>query len=82
MIKALCAVLHGNPGWLDQGVALLEVFESIDLMAIQNASAADAAVKKVGRVRAMSDRLHVELNWAGSSGSRGGTSEGTAARCA
>jgi hypothetical protein len=72
-IKALCAVLHGNPGWLDQGVLLLEIFDSIDLMAIQKASAVDSAAKKIGRVQAMSDRIHVELNQTGSSHSRCGT---------
>jgi hypothetical protein len=88
MIKALCAVLHGNPAWLDQGAALLEVFESIDLIAIQDASAVDVARKKVGRVQAMSDRIHVELNSVGSSGPHRGLSltpsspqEGAAARC-
>jgi hypothetical protein len=73
MIKALCAVLHGNPSWLDQGATLLEAFDSIDLMAIQDASAVDVARKKVGRVQAMSDRIHVELNGVGSSRSRSGT---------
>jgi hypothetical protein len=62
MIKALCAVLHGNSGWLDQRATLLEAFDSIDLMAIQKASALDGAVEKVGRIRAMSDRIHVELS--------------------
>jgi ParB-like nuclease domain len=87
MIKALCAVLHGNPGCMDQGTALLDVFDSIDLMAIQKASAVDGAAKKVGRVQAMSDRIHVELNGAGSTSPHRGTSltpppspEGTAAR--
>jgi ParB/Sulfiredoxin domain len=87
MIRALCAVLHRNPGWMDQGAALLDVFDSIDLMAIQKASAVDGAAKKVGRVQAMSDRIHVELNGAGSSSPHRGTSlapplsrEGTVAR--
>jgi hypothetical protein len=86
-IKALCVVLHGNPAWLDQGAALLEVFDSIDLMAIQDASALDVARKKVGRVQAMSDRIHLELNSASLSRSGGKTSltsspspENTAAR--
>jgi hypothetical protein len=70
-IKAICAVLHRNPTWRDREVALLEAFDSIDLTAIQNASASDAAVKKIGRVHAMIDRIHTELNW---TGSRGGTS--------
>jgi hypothetical protein len=67
VIKAVCAVLHWNPSCLDQGAALLEVFNSIDLMAIQKASAAGGAVKKIGRVQAMSDRIQAELNSAGSS---------------
>jgi hypothetical protein len=66
MIKALCAVLHGNRGWLDQDV-LFEVFDSIDLMAIQKNSAVDRAVKRIGRVQAMSDRIHAELSGIGSS---------------
>jgi hypothetical protein len=56
-------------------------------MAIQDASAVDVARKKVGRVQAMSDRIHVELNSGGLSRSRGKTSltsspspENTAAR--
>jgi ParB-like nuclease domain len=60
-IKALCEVLHGDPR-RDSGLALLEAFDSIDLMAIQDASAVDAAVKKVGRVQAMADRIRKELN--------------------
>jgi hypothetical protein len=87
MIKTLCAVLHRNPIWLDQRATLLEAFNSIDLMGIQDASAVDVARKKVGRVQAMSDRIHVELNSAGLSRSRGKTSltpspsrENTAAR--
>jgi hypothetical protein len=74
MIKTLCAVLHRNPIWLDQRATLLEAFNSIDLMGIQDASAVDVARKKVGRVQAMSDRIHVELNSAGLSRSRGKTS--------
>jgi hypothetical protein len=60
-IKALCAVLHGDRGRRDSGLALLEAFDSIDLIAIQDASAVDAAVKKVGRVQAMADHIHAEL---------------------
>jgi hypothetical protein len=81
MIKALCAVLHGNPGWLDRGVALIEVFDSIDLMAIQNASAVDGSVKKVGRVQAMSDRIQAEVKSAVSLGPLASSSrEGATAR--
>ena len=87
VIKALCAVLHGNPEWLDRGSTLLEAFDSIDLMAIQKASAVDVARKKVGRVQAMSDRIRGELNSADSSAPHRGMAsipssrEGTATRC-
>jgi ParB-like nuclease domain len=74
MIKTLCAVLHGNPIWPDQGAELLEAFDSVDLIAIQDASAVDVAKTKVGRVQAMSDRINAELNSAGLLRSRGRTS--------
>jgi hypothetical protein len=74
VVKALCAVLHRNPSWLDQGDALLEVCDSIDLMAIQKASAADSAAKKIGRVQATSDRIQAELNSVSLSGLNRGTS--------
>jgi len=61
-IKALCAVLHADHKRRDSGLALLEAFDAIDLMAIQDASAVDAALKKVGRVQAMADRVHAELS--------------------
>jgi ParB-like nuclease domain len=61
-IKALCAVLHADHGRRDSGLALLEAFDSIDLMAIQDASAVDAAVKKVGRVQVMADLIQAELS--------------------
>jgi hypothetical protein len=60
-IKALCAVLHSDPEHRDRGLALLEAFDAIDIMSVQDASAVDAAVKKVGRVQAMADRIHHEL---------------------
>jgi hypothetical protein len=60
-IKALCAVLHADPARRDSGLALLEAFDSIDLMSIQEASAIDAAVKKVGRVQIMVDRIDADL---------------------
>jgi hypothetical protein len=61
-IKALCAVLHGDLERRDSGLALFDAFDSIDLIAVQDASAVDAAVKKVGRVQAMADRILAELN--------------------
>jgi ParB-like nuclease domain len=61
-IKALCAVLHADRKRRDGGLALFDAFDSIDLMAIEESSAVDAAVKKIGRVQAISDRIHAELS--------------------
>jgi hypothetical protein len=60
-IKALCDVLHRNPEWRESGLRLLEAFDSIDLMSLQEDSALDAAAKRVGRVQAMSGRIQTEL---------------------
>ena len=60
-IKAMCYVLHSDRERRDSGLALLEAFDSIDLMAIEDASAMDAAVKKIGRVQAMADRIRADL---------------------
>jgi ParB-like nuclease domain len=61
-IKALCAVLHADPKRRDSGLALFEAFDSIDLMSIQDASAVDSAVKNIGRVQVMADRIQAELS--------------------
>ena len=61
-IKAICYVLHADHERRDDGLALLEAFDSIDLMSIQEASAVDAAIKKVGRVQAMVDRIRSQLS--------------------
>ena len=62
-IKALCAVLHSDLERRGMGLALLEAFDGIDVMSIQDASAVDAVAnnKKVGRVQAMANRIHAEL---------------------
>src|SRR5271163_3535288 len=60
-IKALCYVLHGDRERRDSGLALLEAFDSIDLISISDASVLDAAVKKVGRVQVMADRIREQL---------------------
>jgi ParB-like nuclease domain len=62
LIKALCAVLHADKARRDSGLALLEAFDSIDLISVHDASAVDAAVKKVGRVQAIAARVHAELD--------------------
>ena len=61
-IKALCAVLHADTQRRDSGLVLFDAFDSIDLMSIQEASAIDAALKKVGRVQVMVDRIQAELS--------------------
>src|ERR1700683_1905099 len=60
-IKALCGVLRDDLERRDSGLALFEAFDSIDLMAISDASVLDAAVKKVGRVQVMAARIREEL---------------------
>jgi hypothetical protein len=60
-IKALCDTLHGNPEWRESGLSLLEAFDTIDLMSIQEDSTLDAAAKRIGRVQAMSERIQLEL---------------------
>jgi hypothetical protein len=60
-IKALCDTLHGNPEWRESGLSLLEAFDTIDLMSIQEDSTLDAAAKRIGRVQAMSERIQSEL---------------------
>jgi len=61
LIKALCDVLDSDQERRDRGLDLLEAFDTIDLAAIQSASAVDAAVKKISRVQAMADRIRLEL---------------------
>jgi len=60
-IKALCDVLNGNRQWRDSGSVLFEAFDAIDLSDIQERSTVVAATKKVGRVRALADRIRAEL---------------------
>jgi hypothetical protein len=60
-IKALCDVLHRNTEWRESGLRLLEAFDSIDLMSLQEDSVLDMATKRVGRVQAMSERIQTEL---------------------
>jgi hypothetical protein len=61
-IKALCQVLHKDRARRDSGLALLEAFDSIDLAELQSRSGVDAAVRRIGRVQAMADRIRGELD--------------------
>jgi hypothetical protein len=60
-IKALCDALHRDPERRESGLSLLEAFDFIDLMSIQEESARGAAAKRIGRVQAMSERIQAEL---------------------
>jgi hypothetical protein len=62
LIKALCNVLNGDRARRDRGLELLEAFDAIDLIALQGASAVDAAVKKISRVQALAESIQLELN--------------------
>jgi hypothetical protein len=61
VIKALCQVLHKDRARRDSGLALLEVFDSIDLAELQSRATLDAALRRLGRVQALADRIHEEL---------------------
>jgi hypothetical protein len=61
MIKALCAVLQGDQGLRDGGLALLEAFDTIDLAALQDMAIAEAANKKISPVQAISEKIRSEL---------------------
>ena len=61
LIKALCAVLAGDPKRRDSGLALLEVFDGIDLDALQQQAFSDAAAKGIPPVQALIDRIRAEL---------------------
>jgi hypothetical protein len=61
-IKALCAALDSDNERRDSGLALLEAFDVIDLVELENAALADAVVKKINPVKALSDKIRSELD--------------------
>jgi hypothetical protein len=61
-IKALCDALHREPERRESGLQLLEAFDSINVKSLEEASALDAAVRRIGRVQAMSERIQSELS--------------------
>ena len=61
MIKALCAVLDGDRGRRDSGLALLEAFDAIDLIALENAASVEAVAKKISPVQLLADKIRSEL---------------------
>jgi hypothetical protein len=62
LIKALCEVLHSDRERRDSGLALFDAFDAIDLVALARASALDAAVRRIGRVQALAERIRSELD--------------------
>jgi ParB-like nuclease domain len=62
MIKALCEVLHADQARRDSGLALLDAFDRIDLIALQRAASVDAATKQISMGEAICDQIRSELN--------------------
>jgi hypothetical protein len=61
MIKALCAVLDGNKECRDSGLALLEAFDAIDLLALQSTATAAAVRLESNPVQVLADAIRAEL---------------------
>jgi ParB-like nuclease domain len=62
IVKALCDVLDGDTKRRDSGLALLEAFDAIDLIALQSTALVEAAVKKISPVQALAERIRSELD--------------------
>jgi ParB-like nuclease domain len=62
MIKAMCDVLDGNILLRDSGLALLEAFDAIDLLALQREAARTAAVRRLNPLPALIERIRCELD--------------------
>jgi hypothetical protein len=62
IIKAMCAVLHGDQERRDCGLALLEMFDGIDLRALQTAALADAAAQKVSVITVLTHNIRLRLD--------------------
>jgi hypothetical protein len=62
MIKALCEVLANNQLRRDSGLALLEAFDTIDLMALQREAVRDSAVRNINPLTTLIERIRCELD--------------------
>jgi ParB-like nuclease domain len=62
MIKALCAVLNGDRELRDGGLALLEAFDAIDLIALQDAASRKGANSDISAVERIAHQIRLELN--------------------
>ena len=61
MIKALCEVLDSDPQLRDSGLALLEAFDAIDLIALQRVSLREAVTQKTNPLQVLVDAIRGEL---------------------
>lgn len=72
MIRALCEVLNKRPDWRDSGLMLLDVFDRIDLLAIQREAAIglasnDPGMPRKSQVESLTNKIYEELSQAMSS---------------
>jgi hypothetical protein len=61
LIKALCAVLAGDPDLRDSSPALLETFDRIDLVKLDEQATAEAAAKKLKPLQVLIATLRNEI---------------------
>ena len=61
MIKALCAVLHGDRELRDGGLAVLEAFDAIDLIALQRSASDKGGMSDISAVERIAHQIRVEL---------------------
>jgi hypothetical protein len=61
MIKALCVVLHGDRELLNSGLALLEAFDAIDLIALQSVASGKGGVSDISAVERIAHQIRSEL---------------------
>ena len=62
IIKALCKVLDSNPLLRDSGLALLEAFDAIDLLALQREATRAAVVRGLNPLTTLIERIRCELD--------------------
>jgi hypothetical protein len=62
MIKALCMVLDTDHARRDSGLSLLEAFDAINLVGLENEASLDAGMKKISPVKALADKILSELD--------------------
>jgi hypothetical protein len=61
MIKAMCEVLHRNPGWRS-GFVLLAAVDRLDLAAVERHALRLAAQRGLGRVQTVAEEIERALS--------------------